>query len=53
MLPELIDNQVGMNNAAITATPAIAARFGLPLTSFADWVNRRFRSAADAPGPAR
>lgn len=43
MLPELIDNQVAMNNAEITATPAIAARFGIPLTSFADWANRRFR----------
>ncbi|MFE0022264.1 NmrA family NAD(P)-binding protein [Amycolatopsis sp. NPDC059021] len=43
MLPELIDNQVAMNNAEITATPAIAARFGVPLTSFADWAGQRLR----------
>ncbi|MGW4059235.1 SDR family NAD(P)-dependent oxidoreductase [Amycolatopsis sp. NPDC004747] len=42
MLPELIDNQVGMNGAGITADPAIAARFGIPMTSFADWAKAHF-----------
>jgi uncharacterized protein YbjT (DUF2867 family) len=42
MLPELIDNQVGLNKAEITATPAIAARFGISLTSFADWAKQQF-----------
>jgi uncharacterized protein YbjT (DUF2867 family) len=42
MLPQLIDNQVAMNKAEVTATPEIAAGFGIPPTSFAAWAYQQF-----------
>ncbi|MBP2471939.1 uncharacterized protein YbjT (DUF2867 family) [Crossiella equi] len=41
MLPQLIDNQVGMNRREVTADPAVAARFGIPLTPFAVWARQQ------------
>ncbi|MFF0344695.1 NmrA family NAD(P)-binding protein [Kribbella sp. NPDC004875] len=37
MLPLLLENQVGMNATGISADPAVATSFGIPLTSFATW----------------
>lgn len=41
MLPQLMDNQLGMNNRENTADPAVATGFGIPLTSFATWAAQR------------
>ncbi|TDD62690.1 NAD-dependent epimerase/dehydratase family protein [Kribbella antibiotica] len=40
MLGQLMDNQVGMNNREDFADPAVAAAFGIPLTSFAAWAEQ-------------
>ncbi|MBB5840475.1 NmrA family NAD(P)-binding protein [Kribbella italica] len=42
MVPQLMDNQVGMNNRANTADPSFAAAYDLPLTSFATWAERHY-----------
>ena len=41
MLPQLLANQAGMNTSEISADPAVAARFGIPMTSFADWAKQQ------------
>ncbi|WP_394618674.1 NmrA family NAD(P)-binding protein [Lentzea sp. JNUCC 0626] len=41
MLPLLLANQAGMNTSEISADPAVAARFGIPMTSFADWAKQQ------------
>ncbi|MGI5499023.1 NmrA family NAD(P)-binding protein [Lentzea sp. CA-135723] len=41
MLPLLLANQMGMNTTEISADPAVAARFGIPMTSFADWAKQQ------------
>jgi uncharacterized protein YbjT (DUF2867 family) len=42
MLPQLMDNQVGMNDRSSTADPGFAAAYDIPLTSFADWARKHY-----------
>jgi uncharacterized protein YbjT (DUF2867 family) len=52
MLAQLIDNQFGMNNREITADPAVATAFGIPLTSFASWARQRGGQAVGSKMPS-
>ncbi len=42
MLPQLMDNQLGMNNRPITFDPTVTETFGIPLTTFADWAKQHY-----------
>ncbi|MGC4940054.1 NmrA family NAD(P)-binding protein [Kribbella sp. DT2] len=42
MLPQLMGNQVGMNDRESSADPALAKTFGIDLTTFATWAEQHY-----------